>query len=658
MTNRRRQATEDHGPLRVLLIEDSVTDAELILLELERIGYAASWTRVESPEALTEALRESWDVALADYSMPRLDGVGALRLVREAYPDLPFIIVSGTIDEETAVATLTAGADDFMVKGNWARLGPAIERSRREQRIRVARAQAEQALRDSEARYRSIIETTNEAVWVVKGDGCIAFVNSRTTELLGYSAEDLLGAPLLDFVHETSRAAAKERLAISIRERTSGQLEVRFERSDGKEAWVLLDTAPILEAGQRGVLVMAMDISQHKRLEDQLRQAKKMEAVGTLAGGIAHDFNNLLSVILGYTSMLFEVLKPGDPLRDEIEEINRAGERARDLTKQLLAFSSKQVLQPRTLDLNQVLSGMQQMLRRLLREDIELTFMTAAELDRVCADLGQIEQIVMNLVVNARDAIEGKGAIVIETANLELDGEYVAAHHDLSPGRYVTLAVSDTGCGMDPGTVERIFEPFFTTKEQGRGTGLGLSTVFGIVKQSGGHISVSSELGKGTLFRIYLPRSDGEVDVETPKPQPTTLRGGETVLIVEDQEQLRTMMRVALRRLGYNVLDAPNGSEALLLCEHYTEPIHLLLTDVIMPRMSGRELAERLAALRPEMAVLYVSGYTQTSVVHDGVLDAGLAFLPKPVTPETLARKVRQVLDGVRWSVPPISDTA
>jgi two-component system cell cycle sensor histidine kinase/response regulator CckA len=635
-------------PLRALIIEDSETDAELLLLELRRSGYEVSHERVQTAEALIGALQWTWDIVLSDYSMPGFSGLEALRILKESRADIPFIIISGTIGEDTAVAALKGGADDFLVKGKFGRLIPAIERSRREHAARVAQRAAEQALRESEERYRRIIETTNECVWLLDADGRIEFENGRAAELLAGSAPEILGERLLDFVHEASRSAVVGMLATR-RASVQSQVEARLVRQDGQEVWVLLESSPILaNSRDTGTLVMAMNINQHKRLEEQLRQAQKMEAVGQLAGGVAHDFNNLLSVILGYAELIIQSLKPGDPLLDDLNVLNHAAEQARDLTRQLLAFSRRQLLEPRTLDLNQVLRGMEQMLKRLLRADVELSFLTSPTLGRIYADSGQIEQIVMNLVVNARDAIVEHGKLAIETSNVELDAEYAAVHHDVVPGRYVMLAVTDTGTGMDPATQARIFEPFFTTKEPEKGTGLGLSTVFGIVKQSGGHIWVYSEPGKGTTFKLYFPLTEAEADLAPPSLQPVTLRGTETILLVEDQEQVRTMVRVVLRRQGYNVLEASNGGEALLICEKYPAKIHLLLTDVIMPRMSGRELAERLLAIRPELLVLYISGYTENSVVHHGVLDAGVAFLQKPITPDLLARKVRQLLDASR----------
>ena len=379
---------------------------------------------------------------------------------------------------------------------------------------------------------------------------------------------------------------------------------------------------------------------------EQLRTSQKLEAIGSLAGGIAHDFNNLLSVILSYTGFALDAAQKGDPQWEDLSEVKSAGERAATLVRQLLAFSRKQMLEPIALDLNQVTAELEKMLRRVLGEDIDFVQKLSPDLGLTFADPSQIEQVLMNLVVNARDAMPEGGKLTVETANAELDDEYAASHEGVESGPYVMLAVTDTGCGMDEGTRARIFEPFFTTKDKGKGTGLGLSTVYGIVRQSGGDIHVYSEPGQGTTFKIYLPRKMSPAVVE-PKVSmaPTRLTGDETILVVEDEEAVMNLAKRILGAAGYTVLTAASGGEALATCARHSGEIHLVLTDVVMPGMSGRVFAERLAKARPGVKVLYMSGYTDKAIAHHGTLDPGTKFIGKPFNSTDLTRKVREVLD-------------
>ena len=514
----------------------------------------------------------------------------------------------------------------------------------------IVRKRSEEQLLESERKYRQLFETNPEAMLVYDFETLqILAANQAATTRYGYSEHEFLELTLRDIRPPEDR----ERLEEELRDRPDWgavRTGIRHRTKDGRVLEVELVARPIEFAGRRARLVLARDVSAHRQLEGQLRQAQKMEAVGQLAGGIAHDFNNLLTAILGSTQLLLHQTPAGDARREDLEEIKAAGLRAADLTRQLLAFSRRQVLAPKVLELNAVVATMEKMLRRLIGDDIELATALDPTAGAVNADPGQLEQVLLNLAVNARDAMPAGGRLTIETGPATVAPDNDERRHHLPPGEYVRLAVTDTGAGMDEATQAHLFEPFFTTKEVGKGTGLGLATVYGIVKQSGGYVWVYSELGHGTTVKVYLPqvREGAHAPVAAPAPpEPPELRGGhETVLLVEDAAPVRALARRSLEAFGYTVFDAADGPSALETAASHEGAIDLLLTDVVMPGMGGSELAERLATTRPRMKVLYTSGYTDDAMVRQGVLTAGVAFLQKPFVPETLARKVREVLDA------------
>jgi two-component system cell cycle sensor histidine kinase/response regulator CckA len=513
----------------------------------------------------------------------------------------------------------------------------------------IARDISERKRREDDLRrLATLVESSDDAIIGKTLDGIITHWNGGAQRIYGYSAAEIVGKSVNTLFPSNRSSEIMEMMdKIKNGERVAKSDTIRV-RQDGKEIHVALTLSPITGSDGQvlGISTVARDITERKHLEAMFRQSQKMEAVGQLAAGIAHDFNNVLGVILGYSELLLDRMSPDDPTRKSIEGIHKAGDRAALLTRQLLAFSRKQVLQPKVLDLNAIVTGMEKMLQRVIGENMELLTVLNPTLGRVNADSGQLEQVIMNLVVNARDAMLQGGKLTIETTNVELGKEYTAQHPSTVPGTYVMLSVSDTGCGMDEKIKAHIFEPFFSTKDFGKGTGLGLSTVYGIVNQSGGSVCVDSEVGMGTTFRVYLPRVDMPLEIVQANDKVGTLErdGSQTILIVEDDAALLHVAHLSLENSGYAILTATSSADAIAICAAHLGPIDLMVTDVVMPGMSGAQLATHLSALRPEMKVLYVSGYIDDTIVKQGVLDSGLTFLQKPFSPKTLAWKVREVL--------------
>jgi PAS domain S-box-containing protein len=501
----------------------------------------------------------------------------------------------------------------------------------------------------------AVIEHLPTMVFVKEADELrFEYFNKAGEELLGLSRETLLGKNDHDFFpKEQADFFVQKDRGVLERGTVEDIPEEPIETGRGRR-WLHTRKIPVADAmgRPRHLLGVSIDITEQKlatdKLQDQLRQAQKMEAIGRLAGGVAHDFNNLLSVIMGYAALAIDGIHEGDPLRDQLQEVLGASERARDLTRQLLAFSRQQVLEPRVVDLNRVIGQLERMLERLIGEDVELVAIKAPNLGQVLVDPSQIEQVVMNLVVNARDAMPKGGKLTIETANVHLDETYAADHENVVAGPHVMLAVVDTGHGMDRATQARIFEPFFTTKEVGRGTGLGLSTVFGVVRQSGGHVYVYSEPGKGAAFKVYFPRATGNEPVLQSHRAAPPRASSETVLVLEDEAQVRRVVVAMLQRGGYRVIEATRAEEALEVARDPGRTIDLLLTDIVMPGMSGPEVVRKMREIRPDLKAICMSGYTDETVVRHGILESGIAFLQKPITPDSLRQKVRGVLDDER----------
>src|SRR5262245_16077644 len=638
-------------PFRILYVDDYPFDRELVRDVLEKENEGFHVTEAASRSEFEVRLAEgNYDLVLTDFNILGFEGLQVMSVVHAKNPSIPVVIVTGTGSEEVAVEAMKRGAADYVIKTpqHIQRLPRTIRAAIEKKRLQDEREQAEKALRESEEKYSSLYASMSEGVALheivrdeagLPSDYRILDFNPAFGSIFGLEKSQVLGRK----ASEVFGTEALSHLDTYTKVVTSGQpasFQATFESMEKS-----FQVSAFSPADGRFATLFE-DISERLRLEAQLFQAQRLESIGRLAGGVAHDFNNLLTAITGYSQMLLQQLETQSPMRGKLDLIKKAADRASALTGQLLAFSRKQLLQPQVMKLNDLIANIDKVLRRIIGEDIELVTVFGPDLGRIKADPTQLEQVMLSLVVHDRDAMPNGGKIVVETSRVELDDAYARRHVGVTPGRYVMLAVSDKGCGMDAEVLKHIFEPFYTTKKRGKGTGLGLSTVYGIVKQSGGNIWVYSEAGQGTTFKIYLPQVDDEAEEAKQEEPPVEVSGGaETVLLAEDEEFVRNFVRDVLQKYGYTVLEAQHGSEALRIGLQHSGPIHLLLTDVVMPRMSGQQLAKQMTTLHPKVKVLYMSGYTESAIVHHGVLDSHTAFVQKPFTGEALARRVREILD-------------
>jgi two-component system cell cycle sensor histidine kinase/response regulator CckA len=648
---------------RILVVDDEANDRQLLEVLLAAEGFIIV-TAANGAEALAIIARAPPDLILLDVMMPDMDGYQVAETIKSnpAAVPIPIIMVTVLDDRDAMMRALVAGAEDFLIKPvNRAELYMRVRnllrlkaygdyQGRYSQSLEREVGSRTAALLASEERYRALFENAKDAIAVLTPEGIVREMNQRWADIVGVPREQLIGRQVRDFAPLGEEAKNDESYRRMVASGHAVSAPVKIATGDGSNVLLEFSQATIEAAGEKLVFAIGRDVTEKRQLEEQLRQSQKLEVIGQLAGGVAHDFNNILTAILGFCELLLMELGPDHVGCTDVLEIKSAGERAAGLTRQLLAFSRKQILQASVLDINGVIKGMEVMLRRLIPAHIDLVMSLSRQIGSVKIDPTQLEQIVINLLVNAADAMPRGGKLTIETSNVRLDEHYRGHHLPVTPGDYVMLAVSDTGVGMDEVTSRRVFEPFFTTKEQGKGTGLGLSTVYGIVKQSGGDIWIYSEPGHGSAFKIYLPAVTDLISaaVKVITPPETIRRGSETILLVEDDEAVRRLARLILERTGYRVVDAENPKEALRLVNQFEGRIDLLVSDLIMPDSDGAPLSERLARVHPNLRVLYISGYADEAVVRHGVIVEGTPFLQKPFTPLALTGKIREVLDAPR----------
>ncbi len=630
--------------LRILLVEDSEDDAALLLRELKRAGYETVHDRVWSAAGIEAALaRQSWDLVVSDHGMPAFSGTEALRVVRAIDPDLPFIFVSGSIGEDIAVAAMRAGAQDYVMKGNIRRLAPAIGRELRESDSRRRERVTEEQLRSTGELLRSVFSASPLAIIATDLLGLVTLWNPAAERLFGWTREEVIGKEN-PVVPEHARETIEARRELAAKGATITDIEAKRLRKDRSLVDVSITVAATHDRSGRpdGVTVVYQDQTERKQLQAQFLQAQKMEAVGRLAGGVAHDFNNLLTVITSYADLLRSTPEPGESWDADLAEIQRAADAATALTKQLLSFSRQRVIEPKVVELNAIVAGASKLASRLLGATIAMTEKPGSNTGTVKVDPGHIEQIIMNLAVNARDAMPSGGKLIIETRRVDARSAHAGDPPDSTAAEYALIAVTDTGTGMDEATQQRMFEPFFTTKPTDKGTGLGLATVYGLVKQYEGLVRVHSVVGEGTTFEIYLP-----VALEasaSPTSSGTRPAVAGTILVVEDEPAVRAVARRVLERAGYAVVEAPDEHTALRIAETRPGTINLLLTDVMMSGIGGRELAQRFTSKRGEARVLFASGYSHDSDEMSEVRESAHAYLKKPFTPDELLRAVHEAL--------------